>query len=90
MRYLALILIAFGTISCATGPEYYKSQSSKQLCIEYGMAFGGENYQPGRAVELARRGEDCSEYAALVDAEKENYKDVRSTIDSRDRIDMDI
>jgi hypothetical protein len=48
------------------GPDYFRSQPTSQLCMNY-LTLPSANFNhASRAAELRRRGEDCSAYMAAA------------------------
>jgi len=73
MRTLLLVSICLILSSCATSgdgrfrTQHPRNQSTSLLCIGY-LSYPSDNeYQSTRKAELARRGEDCSEYHEAAD-----------------------
>lgn len=68
-KTLKYILASFGVFmlsACVRDAEFYRNQSSMQLCLDY-MALPSVNINHGaRAEELKRRNEDCSAYKEVA------------------------
>ena len=72
------IMCVSALVSCATvgrlaDPDYFKKQSSMQLCMDLLTSPTSNVNRTARIEELSRRGENCSQYtlAAAVQAQRD-------------------
>lgn len=68
-----LMLAGCATIGRLTDPQYFQKQSSMQLCMDLLSSPAANVNRSARMEELARRGENCSQYtgAAAVQVERD-------------------
>lgn len=78
VRALAVSLVVGG---CATiDPNYFRNQSTMELCMGL-MRFPSYNVNhPARMQELSRRGENCSQYTGAASAQAEKDRQMIETI----------
>lgn len=63
-----LVLVVSVAMLTACGSEYYRKQSTMELCMDY-MTLPSANVNQGtRARVLAERGADCSQYVGAASA----------------------
>lgn len=70
MRYALLLLACSFLASCATigrmsDPQYFQKQSSMQLCMDLMSSPSYNVNRQARMDELARRGENCSQFVNM-------------------------
>ena len=77
-----LILTVVILSSCTKSPEYYRNQSSMDLCVKYLSLPSLNIHQNDRAKELARRNENCSQYAGAAEAKRRSDEGFQRSLQS--------
>jgi hypothetical protein len=70
---IALLVTSCATVGRLTDPDYFKKQSSMQLCMDLLTSPSANVNRTARIEELSRRGENCSQYtgAAATQAQRD-------------------
>jgi hypothetical protein len=80
---MAIFAVALLLGGCAT--PNYREKSSMQLCMDYMTLPSANIWQSDRGSELARRGEDCSRYAAAAATQQQADQRMLNALDAAAR-----